>query len=445
MNYQDVTNYLYSLNMFGGKLGLSRVVRLLQLMGNPEKKFKSVIVGGTNGKGSTVAIIFSILREAGYKVGMFTKPHLSSFTERIIVNNKRIDEESVVKIIEEIRNKIEIMKKDLAFEHPTFFEVVIALTFRYFEQQKVDFAVLEVGMGGRLDATNVVDPLVSVITNVSLEHTKILGDTVLKIANEKAGIIKQNGILITATEDDEVFSLFKKICEEKKSKIYRVGQDITFEKLNSDISGQNFKVKSIFNDYENLYIPLLGDHQLVNACCAIAAVECLRFNDIIILPDIIEKGLRTVKWPGRLEIIQEKPLVVLDSAKDPLAMRKLKDAVQKNFKYKKLILVISISSDKDIHSMLSEIVPISDFVILTRHKVMKRAANPELLSLMVEEYSKDFIVIDNVKDAVREALSRANKKDMILVTGSLFTVGEARELWYKHGDVRWGRELNETP
>jgi len=431
--------------MFGGKLGLSRVVRLLQLMGNPEKKFKSVIVGGTNGKGSTVAIIFSILREAGYKVGMFTKPHLSSFTERIIVNNKRIDEESVVKIIEEIRNKIEIMKKDLAFEHPTFFEVVIALTFRYFEQQKVDFAVLEVGMGGRLDATNVVDPLVSVITNVSLEHTKILGDTVLKIANEKAGIIKQNGILITATEDDEVFSLFKKICEEKKSKIYRVGQDITFEKLNSDISGQNFKVKSIFNDYENLYIPLLGDHQLVNACCAIAAVECLRFNDIIILPDIIEKGLRTVKWPGRLEIIQEKPLVVLDSAKDPLAMRKLKDAVQKNFKYKKLILVISISSDKDIHSMLSEIVPISDFVILTRHKVMKRAANPELLSLMVEEYSKDFIVIDNVKDAVREALSRANKKDMILVTGSLFTVGEARELWYKHGDVRWGRELNETP
>ena len=445
MNYQDVTNYLYSLNMFGGKLGLSRVVRLLQLMGNPEKKFKSVIVGGTNGKGSTVAIIFSILREAGYKVGMFTKPHLSSFTERIIVNNKRIDEESVVKIIEEIRNKIEIMKKDLAFEHPTFFEVVIALTFRYFEQQKVDFAVLEVGMGGRLDATNVVDPLVSVITNVSLEHTKILGDTVLKIANEKAGIIKQNGILITATEDDEVFSLFKKICEEKKSKIYRVGQDITFEKLNSDISGQNFKVKSIFNDYENLYILLLGDHQLVNACCAIAAVECLRFNDIIILPDIIEKGLRTVKWPGRLEIIQEKPLVVLDSAKDPLAMRKLKDAVQKNFKYKKLILVISISSDKDIHSMLSEIVPISDFVILTRHKVMKRAANPELLSLMVEEYSKDFIVIDNVKDAVREALSRANKKDMILVTGSLFTVGEARELWYKHGDVRWGRELNEAP
>jgi len=431
--------------MFGGKLGLSRVVRLLQLMGNPEKKFKSILVGGTNGKGSTVAMISSILREAGYKVGMFTKPHLSSFTERIVVDNKRIDEDIVVKIIEEIKDKIEIMKKDLAFEHPTFFEVVIALTFRYFEQQKVDFAVLEVGMGGRLDATNVVDSLVSLITNVSLEHTKILGDTVLKIANEKAGIIKQNGILITATEDDEVFNLFKKICEEKRSKIFRVGQDITFEKLSSDIHGQNFNVKSILNNYENLHISLLGEHQLFNASCAIAAVESLKFHDIVISLSAIENGLKNVKWPGRLEIIQEKPLVVLDSAKDPLAMRKLKDAVQKNFKYKKLILVISISSDKDVHSMLSEIVPISDFVVLTRHKVMKRAADPELLSAMVEEYSKDFIIIDDVKDAVREALSRANKKDMILITGSLFTVGEARELWYKHGDVRWGRELNEAP
>jgi len=190
---------------------------------------------------------------------------------------------------------------------------------------------------------------------------------------------------------------------------------------------------------------LLGEHQLFNASCAIAAVESLKFHDIVISLSAIENGLKNVKWPGRLEIIQEKPLVVLDSAKDPLAMRKLKDAVQKNFKYKKLILVISISSDKDVHSMLSEIVPISDFVVLTRHKVMKRAADPELLSAMVEEYSKDFIIIDDVKDAVREALSRANKKDMILITGSLFTVGEARELWYKHGDVRWGRELNEAP
>jgi len=397
MNYQEVTNYLYTLNMFGGKLGLARIVRLLQLMGNPEKKFKSIIVGGTNGKGSTVAMISSILKEAGYKVGMFTKPHLSSLTERIIVDNKRIDEDSVVKIIEEIRNKIEIMKKDLTFEHPTFFEVVVALAYRYFEQQKVDFVVLEVGMGGRLDATNVDNSLVSVITNVSLEHTKFLGDTVLKIANEKAGIIKENGILITGTENDEVYNLFKKTCEEKKSKIYRLGQDFTFEKINSDVS-QNFNMRGIVNNYYNLHIPLLGDHQLFNASCAIAAVESLKFHDIIVPSIAIENGLKNVKWPGRLEIVQEKPLVVLDCAKDPAAMRALKEAVQKKFKYKKLILVISISSDKDLHSMLSEIVPISDYVILTRHKVMNRGANPELMSMMIEEHSKNFIIIDDVKE-----------------------------------------------
>ena len=443
MNYQEVTNYLYTLNMFGGKLGLARIVRLLQLMGNPEKKFKSIIVGGTNGKGSTVAMISSILKEAGYKVGMFTKPHLSSLTERIIVDNKRIDEDSVVKIIEEIRNKIEIMKKDLTFEHPTFFEVVVALAYRYFEQQKVDFVVLEVGMGGRLDATNVDNSLVSVITNVSLEHTKFLGDTVLKIANEKAGIIKENGILITGTENDEVYNLFKKTCEEKKSKIYRLGQDFTFEKINSDVS-QNFNMRGIVNNYYNLHIPLLGDHQLFNASCAIAAVESLKFHDIIVPSIAIENGLKNVKWPGRLEIVQEKPLVVLDCAKDPAAMRALKEAVQKKFKYKKLILVISISSDKDAHSMLSEIVPIADYVILAKHKVMNRGTNPELLAEMVDLHSKNFIIIEDVKDAVREGLSRANKKDMILVTGSLFTVGEAREVWYKKGDVRWGRKLNEA-
>jgi len=444
MNYQEVTDYLYSLNMHGGKLGLSRIVRLLQLMGNPEKKFKSILVGGTNGKGSTVAMISSILKEAGHKVGMFTKPHLSSFTERVVVDNKRIDEESVVKITEEIREKIEIMKKDLAFEHPTFFEVVVAMAYRYFEQQEVDFAVLEVGMGGRLDATNVVDPLVSVITNISLEHTKFLGDTVLKIANEKAGIIKENNILITATQDDEVYDLFKKICEQKKSKIFRVGEHIKFEKISSDPSGQKFKVDGIENNYYNLFIPLLGDHQLFNAATTIGTVETLKSHDITIPLVAIENGLKNVKWPGRLEIVQEKPLVVLDCAKDPAAMRALKDAVQKNFNYKKLYLVISISSDKDAHSILSEIVPISDYLIITQHKVMNRGAHPELLSMMAEEHGKNTMIIPDVKDAVREALSRANKKDMILVTGSLFAVGEARELWYKGGEIRWGRELNEA-
>jgi dihydrofolate synthase/folylpolyglutamate synthase len=442
MNYQDVTRYLYSLNLFGGKLGLERIERLLELMGNPQEKFKSILVGGTNGKGSTVVMISSILQEAGFKVGTFTKPHLSSFTERIVVNGKRIPEEDVVRIVEEVRSTIERMKEESNFEHPTFFEVVIAITFRYFEEQKVDFAVLEVGLGGRLDATNVVNPLVSVITNVSLEHTQILGDTVLKIAKEKAGIIKKNGILITATEDDEVFNLFRRICKEKKSKIFRVGRDIEFESLASSITGQEFTINGFNGRYDDLYIPLLGKHQLANAATAVGAIEALRFHGIVIPEETIREG---VKWPGRLEIVQKNPFVVLDCAKDPEAMKKLKEAVLDIFNYEKLILVISISSDKDFRSMLNEIIPISDSIIITKHKVMNRGIDPKILAEEVKKFKKEFVIVEDVKDAVRKALNLANEKDMILVTGSLFTVAEARELWFKEVNIRWGRELNEIP
>jgi dihydrofolate synthase/folylpolyglutamate synthase len=443
MDYQDVTHYLYSLNILGGKLGLERVKKLLELLGNPQENFKSILVGGTNGKGSTVAMISSILQEAGYRIGTFTKPHLSSFTERIVVNGKKISEDDVIRIVEKIKITIERMKKDPNFEHPTFFEIVVAITLLYFKEQKVDFAVLEVGMGGRLDATNTVNPLVSIITNVSLEHTKILGDTVLKIAKEKAGIIKQDGILVTATSDEEVFSLFKEICKEKNSRIFRIEEN-NFEKISSDINGQEFKLKGLDKNYD-LYIPLLGNHQLMNVATAIEAIESLKFHNIRIPKKAIKEGLKNVKWPGRLEIIQKNPLVVLDCAKDPFAMKNLKEAVLENFNHEKLILVISISNDKDYRSMMDYIVPISDLVILTKHKVMNRGIDPKILAEDVKKHSKDFIIVEDVKDAVKKSLSLSKNNDMILVTGSLFTVGEAREIWFKEVDVRWGRELNETP
>lgn len=445
MNYQQVTDYLYSLKLLGIKLGLESVKSLLESMGNPQNKFKSILVGGTNGKGSNVAMIASILKEAGYKVGIFTKPHLSSFTERIVINNERIPEEDVVRLVEYVKSAIENIKKDPDFRHPTFFEVTTAIAFKYFEEKEVDFAVLEVGMGGRLDAVNVVDPLISVITNISLEHTKVLGDTVLKIAREKAGIIKQNGILITATEDDKVFSLFKKICEDKKSRIFRVGEDIKFEEVDFDINGQTFNIKVFDRNYENLCTPLLGVHQLFNASSAIGAIEALKIRGIHIKEESIKLGLKKVKWPGRVEIVQKNPLVVLDCAKDPVAMKKLKEAVLKYFKYDKLILVIGISSDKDINSMMNEIVPISDFVVVTKHKIMDRGTDTKLLAELVRKYSKDYTIVEDVKDAVKKALSLAGEKVMVLVTGSLFSVGEAREIWYKEVDLKWGRGLNESP
>jgi dihydrofolate synthase/folylpolyglutamate synthase len=389
-------------------------------------------------------MISSILQEAGYKVGMFTKPHLSSFTERIVVDGKQIPEKDVIRIVGEIKSTIKKMEKDHNFEQPTFFEVVVAIMFEYFREQKVDFAVLEVGMGGRLDATNIVNTLVSVITNVSLEHTKILGDTILKIAKEKAGIIKNNGILVTATENEEVFSLFKGISKERNSKIFHVDGNVELNKISSDINGQEFRLKGLNKTYD-LYIPLIGDHQLMNAAAAVGAVESLKFNKIIIPEEAIEEGLKKVKWPGRIEIMQKNPLVVLDCAKDPDSMKKLKAAILENFNYEKLILVISISNDKDYQSMLSNIVPISDFVVITRHKVMNRGTDPKILAEEVKKYSKNFVIVDDVKDAVEKGLSIADKKDMVLITGSLFTVGEARDFLRKEADTKWGRELNEMP
>lgn len=439
MNYQEAIEYVYNLKRFGSKLGLKIISHLLELMENPHENFNSILIGGTNGKGSTVAMIASILQEAGFKVGMFTSPHLSSYTERIIVNKERIKEDEIIRILSYIKPLMEKMSEDPNLRHPTFFEATTALAFEYFREKKTDFAVLEVGLGGRLDATNVVNSLVSVITNVSLEHTKILGNTIFEIAREKAGIIKKNGTLVTSTQDDRVYSLFKKICEEKNSRIFRVGENIGAKQLSFGLNGQEVEFYGLKNNYK-VKLPLLGDHQILNACCAIAAVESLEERA---KKKAIIKGLEKVRWPGRLEVMQENPLVVLDCAKDILAMKKLKEAVLKFFDYDRLILVTSISSDKKIEGMMNEILPITDFVIITKHKVMNRAADPKLIGKEVKKHLKKFLIIENVKDAVRKALSLSDKKDLILVTGSVFTVGEARELWKKDVDVRWGRELNE--
>ena len=267
MRYEDVIEHIFKLRRFGGmKLGLERVKELSERLGNPQEKYKIIHVGGSNGKGSTVAMIASILKAAGYKVGTFTSPHLSRFTERIAVNGEEINEEKVIRLFEEIEKVSEAME-----ERPTFFEVTTAMALKWFADQKVDFAIIEVGLGGRLDATNIVSPLVSVITNVALEHTEVLGNNVLDIAREKGGIIKKNGVLITSALNDEVFNLFKKACNEKDSKIFRVNKDIEFVPKKRSLEYQEFDLKGLENDYADLRIPLLGEHQLRNAAAAVGA------------------------------------------------------------------------------------------------------------------------------------------------------------------------------
>lgn len=429
--YEETIDWLFNLHRFGSKPGLLVIRRLLTLLGNPHENFKSIHITGTNGKGSTTAMISSILIDAGYKIGMFTSPHLTNFSERIQINGEEIQKKDVLRILDLIRPIAENMSTsdEPGIRHPTFFEVITALCFTYFSEKNIDIAVLEVGMGGKLDATNVVHSIVSIITNVSLEHTHVLGDTVLEVAEKKAGIIKPNSVVITATENDDVFELLKERSKLLNSKIFRVGKNIHYNKTESSLTNQKFSIKGLINEYPELEIPLLGEFQIVNAATAVGAVEALTYYNIKIPENSIILGLKNVKWPARLEVLQHNPLVLIDAAKDVEAIKAVKNSILSDLKYDKMISVVSISSDKKIPKMLEYLSKITDFFIFTAHKVQGRAADPNILGSEVERWEKPYEIIPDVKKAVKKALIIATKDDLILIIGSVFLVGEARTLW----------------
>lgn len=404
MNYNETVAYLYSANLFGSKLGLQREHRLLFLLGNPQTKLKCILVGGTNGKGSTAAMISAILREAGFRVGRFTKPHLIHFTERFNLDGRDIGRKELAATASEVREAIDRERKKntwKAIGEPTFFEIVVAIALLYFAKNKADFAVLEVGLGGRLDATNVCDATVSIITNVGLEHTGILGNSIAEIAAEKGGIIKKQGILVTSTKS-EALAVLRRICRERASKLV--------------------KAKAGYPT------ALLGSYQLTNAGCAAQTARELSAYGIRIGERTIRAGLRKVKWPGRLEIVRKNPVVVLDCAKDAEAMKALRKNVVQIFRPRRMVLMLSISSDKDFRSMVKEIIPIADVTIVTKHSTRSRALDTRILAAEAIKYSKGTIVIADLGKAIKKAEALAGKEGLVLITGSVFTVGEARSI-----------------
>ena len=429
--YRETIKWLFAVRRFSSKLGLKYVGHLLERIGDPQRNFRSIHVTGTNGKGSTTAMVASILAEAGFRVGMFTSPHLSTFTERIQVNGRQIPVEDVLRLVDVIKPLCEELEADPELRHPTFFEIITAMAFKYFSEEGIDFAVLEVGMGGRLDATNVVKSDVSIITNVSLEHTEVLGDTVLEIAEKKAGIIKEGGVLVTATQDDDVYALFEKTCAAVGSRIFRVGTDIKFQRVSADYGGQRFRLEGIRDQYEGLGLPLIGEHQLLNAAAAVGAVEALGFHGVDVPREAIERGLENAKWPGRMEVVQRKPLVVLDGAKDVEAMKAVKEALLGEFSYERLVAVVSISSDKKIPMMMGELSQAVDHYVVTTHGVMGRAADPTLIVEEADKSGKPSEIVPDVKNAIGRAIELAGEDGMVIVVGSLFLVGEARELWFE--------------
>ncbi|MFA5321754.1 MAG: folylpolyglutamate synthase/dihydrofolate synthase family protein [Smithella sp.] len=410
--------YLESLNINKMRFGLKAVTRLLSRLGNPQKSFRTITIAGTNGKGSTAAMISSILCEAGYKVGLYTSPHLVDVRERIVVNGKKISLKDFNGTLANVREKNE--------QPVTYFEFLTAVAFVYFQKEKVDIAVLEVGLGGRLDATNVCKPLVSVITNIAFDHMDYLGDTLELIAREKAGIIRRNGICLTAAKQKNVLDVLKEVCQRRRAKLYCLGFDIKIKKEKDGL----LTYRGLYRNIENLKISLIGEHQLSNAAMALAAIELGTRKGFPVDDTAIRAGLKSIRWEARLEILQREPLFLLDGAHNPEGIDALCRSLKKDFPYRRCILIFGALADKDYRRMLQKIVPLAQVIILTQLKT-ERTIPVNAIRETVRKMGREPIVAENVYQAMKRALAVAGKQDLICATGSFYLAGEVKQAFPK--------------
>lgn len=406
--------YLASLDVRGIRLGLGPVKRLLARLGNPQNSYGTVLIGGTNGKGSIAAVTASILVKSGYRVGLYTSPHLVDFRERIRVNGRMISADDVDSCIDAVRLK--------QAEDVTWFEFVTAMALLHFQTQDVQIGVLEVGMGGRLDATNVSRPMVSVISNISLEHRDYLGNRLEEIAREKAGIISKGTACITAARQESVRNLLADACRRNKARLYVLGKDFRVRK-NRD---GTFDYCGLNDRFRGISCPLIGRHQLQNTATALAVIERLRAQGMSITPDDVLQGVSDTRWEGRLEVVGKSPQILLDGAHNPAGIAALCRALREEFSYRKLTVVFGVLSDKDAGGMLGPLCRIADRLILTKPDV-SRASSTEAVFAAARAHHSVISIFENSGDAVSHALKTAAKGDLICITGSLYLVGEVKK------------------
>ncbi|MCJ7458531.1 MAG: bifunctional folylpolyglutamate synthase/dihydrofolate synthase [candidate division Zixibacteria bacterium] len=416
MNYQQAVDFLFSLEKFGIKLGLENTFSLMKRLGNPHLKFTSIHVAGTNGKGSCCAMLYSILRKTGYSCGLYTSPHLVDFRERIRVGESLIEKDYLKDFVSDFKG--EILKKKY-----TFFEVITALAFSYFADRKIELAVVETGLGGRLDSTNILKPEVSVITNIGLEHTDRLGRTLEKIAREKAGIIKDNVPTVTSIEREKPFKVIESLCRQKKSELFSVFKDCKWEIKESSIAGIKFNLKTRTDTYSGIRLNLAGEHQVRNAACAILAIENLTHQGFKVDKKAILSGLKKVNWPGRLEVYCRNPLVILDVAHNPDGIRNLTSALKKLLHDKNIYFIFGVMEDKNYRKMLQIMSRIAKEIILTQLDY-QRSAKLDSLADSARKLGLRYSSVSGVKEAYQSALKKMKKDDVLCVTGSHFTVGE---------------------
>jgi len=418
---------------------LARMEQLLSRLGDPHRSLKIVHVAGTKGKGSTCQMIESVLRAAGYRTGLYISPHLHTFCERIQVSGDMIGRGEVIALVDEIEPHM------AAVPGLTWFEIVTAMGLLYFARQQVVVAVVEVGLGGRLDATNIVTPLVSVITSLSFDHTAWLGNTLAQIASEKAGIVKPGVPVVSAPQQAEALAVIERVCEENKSPLTLVGRDWLYAPGQIEPGGQWFArlrpdwYQTFWPQPEFYWIPLLGRHQIVNATMALAALDLLLAQHLTIDLNAVEQGLRSVHWPARMEVLSREPLVVTDGAHNGESALRLGVALREWFPGRKWTLIFGASSDKDIAAMFDALLPMTSHVILTRARTA-RAADPERLAELVAAHGKPVELAESVADALDLALHETEDGAGVIITGSLFVAAEAEAAWAS----RTGAPMPET-
>lgn len=445
--YQQALDYLYSFIDYSltrqfrytpDKFNLDRMFTLLERLGNPHRAFGVVHVAGTKGKGSTAAMIASVLRAAGYRTGFYTSPHLQEYTERIQVNGVEIGRDEFVALVEEIKPHA------AAVEHITTFELTTALGFLYFARKRVDYAVVEVGLGGRLDATNVVDPLVSVITSLSYDHTAVLGNTLAEIAGEKAGIIKPGRAVILAPQKDEARLVVERIARERGAPLTEVGRDLLFAPISHSLDGQSLSIWSsaeqpLVDQYietggraewepVHLNIPLLGLHQVENAATAYCALMALRAAGVHLPDSALRAGFANVNWRGRFEVLRRVPPVIVDSAHNRDSALKLRLALDDYLPGVPVILLFGASEDKDVHGMFTELLPRVKRLVATQ-SIHPRAADANALVEMAHQFGCPAQAVLPLEDALRTALDLAGGSAAVVVAGSIFIAAAVQSAW----------------
>ena len=447
--YQQALDYLYSFvdhsltrnfRYQEGKFDLDRMRRLVERLGNPQDRYPVIHIAGTKGKGSVSAMCASVLRKAGYRVGLYTSPHLEDYCERIQVDGEAMPHEDMVALIDELRPVLADLPEI------TTFEITTALSFLYFARQGVTAAVVEVGLGGRLDATNIVHPLVSVITSISYDHTAVLGETLVAIATEKAGIIKPGRPVVLAPQEDEARHVVERIANERRAPLIEVGREILYAKLSHALNGGQTMLiwpaaeQSHVDEYiesggsiewepVRLNLSLLGYHQVENAATAYTALQVARSEGLRVSQAQIRQGFASVEWPGRFEVLQRYPPVVVDCAHNRDSARKLRLALEDYFPGQPVILVFGASEDKDVEGMFAELMPRVRRVIATK-SFHPRAMEPERLVELAHRYGRPAKIIADVADALEDAQQLARGEALVLVTGSIFVVAGARQAWF---------------